>query len=86
MVVDVRGVGLMIGLELVDGQAVDAVLRRCLERGVIVISCGPHQEVVRLAPPLTISDEELDHGLDVLCEALGDLALEFNRRAGRAAS
>jgi len=42
--------------------------------------------VVRLAPPLTISDEELDHGLDVLCEALGDLALEFNRRAGRAAS
>ena len=86
VVVDVRGVGLMIGLELVDGQAVDAVLRRCLERGVIVISCGPHQEVVRLAPPLTISDEELDHGLDVLCEALGDLAVEFNRRAGRAAS
>jgi 4-aminobutyrate aminotransferase len=84
VVVDVRGVGLMIGVELVDGQAADQVLRRCLEGGVIMISCGPGQEVVRLAPPLTISDAELDHGLDVLCGALA--ALDVSRPAGRAAS
>ena len=84
VVVDVRGVGLMIGVELADGAAADAVLRRCLEQGVLLLSCGPHQEVVRLAPPLTISDDELEKGLTVLCAALDRVGL--SRREGRAAS
>ena len=82
--VDVRGVGLMVGVELTSAQVVEEVQRRCLDRGVLLISCGPHQEVVRLAPPLTISDEELEHGLDVLCAVLGEIGV--SRREGRAAS
>src|SRR5207245_2385811 len=65
VVVDVRGVGLMVGVELASARVVEEVQRRCLERGVVLISCGPNQEVVRLAPPLTISDDELEHGLEV---------------------
>ena len=84
VVVDVRGVGLMVGVELTSAQVVEEVQRRCLDRGVLLISCGPHQEVVRLAPPLTISDEELEHGLDVLCAVLGEIGV--SRREGRAAS
>ena len=70
-VVDVRGVGLMIGVELVDGATAERVQQRCLDAGVVVLNCGPHGEVLRLIPPLTISDEELDLGLTTLLAALG---------------
>ncbi|CAN5230408.1 aminotransferase class III-fold pyridoxal phosphate-dependent enzyme [soil metagenome] len=72
-VVGVRGIGLMIGIELRDGAAAEAVQRRCLAGGLIVLNCGPLGNVLRLVPPLTISDDDLDHGLTILCEALSDL-------------
>ena len=37
---------------------------------MIVLSCGPDENVLRLVPPLTITDDELDQGLDVLCQAI----------------
>jgi 4-aminobutyrate aminotransferase len=69
-VVEVRGIGAMIGVELRDKVAVEAVQARCLAEGVLVLSCGPEGNVLRLIPPLTISDEDLDHGLAVLSAAL----------------
>jgi 4-aminobutyrate aminotransferase-like enzyme len=68
---DVRGVGLMIGVQLADGDTATAVQQRCLDAGVLVLTCGPHGDVLRLIPPLTITDDELDHGLGVLLAALG---------------
>jgi acetylornithine/N-succinyldiaminopimelate aminotransferase len=65
-VVAVRGRGLLLGVEL-DRPAAD-VVSACLDRGVIVGSAG--DRVVRLTPPLTIADAELDHGLAVLDEVL----------------
>jgi 4-aminobutyrate aminotransferase len=70
VVVDVRGVGLMIGIELPDRATAAAVSRRCLESQLIVLTCGPEDNVLRLAPPLTIADDELDLGLDVLERAV----------------
>jgi 4-aminobutyrate aminotransferase len=70
-VVDVRGLGLMIGVELVDGPTAERVQQRCLDAGVLVLNCGPHGEVLRLIPPLTISDADLDLGLRTLVAALG---------------
>jgi 4-aminobutyrate aminotransferase len=67
---DIRGIGLMIGVELADKAVTERVAARCLAAGVIVLSCGPNENVLRLAPPLTIGDDELTHGLDVLCEAI----------------
>ena len=67
---EVRGVGVMIGIELVDADTAEAVQRRCLDAGLIVLTCGPHGEVLRLVPPLTISDAELDQGLAILLDAL----------------
>ena len=65
-VVEVRGAGLLLGVE-VDHVARD-VIAHCLERGVVVGSAG--ERVLRLTPPLTITDEELDHAIAVLEEAL----------------
>src|SRR5918992_969555 len=62
----VRGRGLLLGVEL-DRPAAD-VVAACLERGVVVGSAG--ERVLRLTPPLTITDGELDHGLGILQEVL----------------
>jgi len=69
-VVEVRGVGAMIGVELVDKATAERVQSRCLDAGVLVLTCGPDGNVLRLIPPLTMSDDELDHGLTVLAKAL----------------
>jgi len=69
-VVDVRGVGAMIGVELTDKPTAERVQERCLGDGVIVLTCGPEGNVLRLIPPLTMTDDELDHGLSVVAKAL----------------
>ncbi len=65
-VVEARGAGLLRGLEM-NGPAAP-VLERCREAGVLVIPAGAH--TVRLAPPLVITREQLDHGLEVLRKAI----------------
>ncbi|MEY2422909.1 MAG: 4-aminobutyrate aminotransferase [Acidimicrobiaceae bacterium] len=67
---DVRGIGLMIGVELRDGDAAAVVQRRCFDDGLLVLTCGPDDNVLRLIPPLTISDGELEQGLAILINAL----------------
>ncbi|HEX6941229.1 MAG TPA: acetylornithine transaminase [Longimicrobiales bacterium] len=66
-VVAVRGRGLMWGIEL-EGPAAP-VASAALERGLLVTTAG--ERVVRLLPPLTITEAELDEGLAVLLEVLG---------------
>ena len=74
-VADVRGRGLMIGIELARGgrpaaDTVQRVQRRCLDDDLLVLSCGTDDNVIRLLPPLTIEQTELDAGLDILERAL----------------
>jgi predicted acetylornithine/succinylornithine family transaminase len=65
-VVEVRGAGLMLGVEL--DRVVRDVVAQCLEKGVLVCAAG--ERVLRLTPPLTITDEEIDQALVVLQEVL----------------
>ena len=75
---EVRGEGAMMAIELVADRATREpaaaltadVLRRCHEGGLVVLKAGMHDNVVRLLPPLTISDTELDEGLAILETAL----------------
>jgi 4-aminobutyrate aminotransferase len=72
---DVRGLGLMIGLEFMDNGApatalVDRIAANALARGLLVLSCGIDGNVIRLIPPLTIPEAELDAGLDILEAAM----------------
>jgi 4-aminobutyrate aminotransferase/(S)-3-amino-2-methylpropionate transaminase len=76
---DVRGRGAMIGLELVgpDGQEPDPVTtqrvaRFCHERGLLILTAGTYGNVLRLLPPLVISDDLLEEGLGILEAALAD--------------
>ncbi|MDQ6848124.1 MAG: aspartate aminotransferase family protein [Candidatus Dormibacteraeota bacterium] len=68
---DVRGLGLMIGIEFMRGREAAAdvaadVQRRCVDNDLLVLTCGIDDNVVRLLPPLTITEEELDRGIDIL--------------------
>ena len=77
---DVRGRGAMNAMELVkpgttepDAELTKALCAGCHTAGVIVLSCGTFGNVLRFLPPLTISDELLIEGLDVLALVLADL-------------
>ncbi|MDX1890856.1 4-aminobutyrate--2-oxoglutarate transaminase [Mycolicibacterium sp. 050158] len=77
---DVRGRGAMIAVELVksgttepDPDLTKALCAGAHAAGVIVLSCGTYGNVLRFLPPLTISDELLDEGLDVIALVLKDL-------------
>lgn len=65
-VLEARGRGLLRGLALAEPPR--TLIDACRERGVLVISAGAN--VLRIAPPLIISPEEIDHGLSVLRDAL----------------
>ena len=67
---EVRGVGLMLAVELDSHDAAAAVLGRCFDAGMLVLTCGPESQVLRLIPPLTITDEELAQALGILTRAL----------------
>jgi len=72
LIAEVRGRGLMIGVEL--DRAGAEIANECLSRG-LVINCT-HERVLRLYPALTVSEEELDQGLDILGNVLRDACQE----------
>jgi 4-aminobutyrate aminotransferase/(S)-3-amino-2-methylpropionate transaminase len=77
---DVRGLGAMMGMELVDDRVsrtpdealTGRLLAAALERGLILLSCGTYGNVVRVLAPLTIEDAVLDEGLEAMAEALAE--------------
>ncbi len=73
---DVRGRGLMVGVDIVKDQKTreygaadrDRVVEMAFERGVLFLGCGP--STVRIAPPLVVTKEEADVAMDVLEESI----------------
>jgi len=79
LVGDVRGLGAMMGMELVRDRKTKEpadsetakILAAAREKGLIILRCGVHHNVIRTLMPLTIPDEQLEEGLDILGAALG---------------
>ena len=74
---DVRGHGAMIAAEFVDpatgapdAALTSAVAKAAIAEGVIVLTCGTYGNVIRFLPPLSIGDDLLNEGLDVVAGAL----------------
>ena len=72
LVRDVRGKGLMIGVEFATAEDAEAVQWACFQRGLLVLECG--RSAVRMSPPLTISADELRTGLRLFIEAVEEVA------------
>ena len=81
---DIRRRGAMVGIELVTDQGTreparhetGEIVRRACERGVILIAAGTFGNVIRFLTPLTITDDELDEGLEVLSECFAAVAAQ----------
>jgi 4-aminobutyrate aminotransferase / (S)-3-amino-2-methylpropionate transaminase / 5-aminovalerate transaminase len=71
-----RGLGPMRALELAeqDPALASAVAAAAFDRGLLVLTCGTYGNVLRLLPPLTIGDDELEQGLELLEASLADAA------------
>ena len=73
---DVRGLGLMIGVELVgqdrvpDSDAFGVISREAQKNGLFILSCGPDTNVIRFVPPLNVSLDDLETGIDILDRAI----------------
>jgi len=68
--IQLRGRGLAQGLAFEDGELARKVASAAFERGLLVETAGPKDEVVKLLPPLTASDTEIDEGLAHLADAV----------------
>lgn len=79
---EVRGLGLMVGIELVDdegrpdGELASAVLAHANELGLLLLTCGSAGHVVRMIPALVVSGEEVEQAISILTEALGKAVAE----------
>jgi len=69
-VLDVRGLGLMIGVEFADGNTAKQVREHCLANNLILITCGTNDQVIRFIPPLIVTKEQLDSALNIFEDAL----------------
>jgi 4-aminobutyrate aminotransferase / (S)-3-amino-2-methylpropionate transaminase / 5-aminovalerate transaminase len=80
---DIRALGSMVAVELVkDPQtkepfkdAVGVIIEECFKRGLLTMGAGLYGNVVRFLPPVVITDEQLNQGLDIFAEAL-EIALK----------
>ena len=78
---DVRGLGAMLAFELSvdgdinrpDGELAKALIQRCYEKGLIIISAGVNANIIRVLSPLVIEEKDLRMGLDIIEEGLKEL-------------
>lgn len=81
---EVRGKGPMLALELVRdretkepaGAEAKMLTKLCFEKGLVILSCGNHGNVIRVLMPLVITDAELDRGIAILDESLHELSAQ----------
>jgi 4-aminobutyrate aminotransferase/(S)-3-amino-2-methylpropionate transaminase len=78
---EIRGLGAMLGLAIVKGDgrepAADEAKKLaafCLERGLIILTCGSYGNVVRVLAPFVITDEQLEKGLTILETGLSEIS------------
>jgi 4-aminobutyrate aminotransferase len=78
---DVRGLGLMLGVDIVkskttrepDRKTALKIIWRSWEKGLIMMTYGKYGNVLRIAPPLTIPEEDLEKGLEIIEESIKDV-------------
>jgi 4-aminobutyrate aminotransferase len=81
---DIRGIGLMIGLELVknrrtkepDWRAAHEIVQKAFRKGLLMLPCG--ENVIRFSPPLVIKPRQIDAAMDIFSEVLSQYEKENN--------
>jgi 4-aminobutyrate aminotransferase-like enzyme len=75
-IADVRGKGLMCGIEIhdangqPDGKRAERIAKACENDGLLVLRCAPHKNVVRLLPPLIVDEQQVDEATEMFANAV----------------
>ncbi|MPY99577.1 MAG: aminotransferase class III-fold pyridoxal phosphate-dependent enzyme [Actinophytocola sp.] len=76
---DVRGLGLMVGSEFVtadgaaDPETAKAAQQTAVKKGLLLLTCGAHMNVVRMIPPLVVNAEQVDAALDIWADVVAEV-------------
>lgn len=79
-IAEVRGFGLMVGMEFrdengtPDAATVTALQKGCLEKKLLLLSCGTYGNVIRFIPPLIVTEEEIKNGLEIIYDVLSQIS------------
>ena len=71
-IVDIRGYGLLIGVEISKNKAPD-VMKLCLEKGLLINAVRPN--TLRLIPPLNVTEGDINKAIEILEEAFDELKI-----------
>src|SRR3546814_5849548 len=69
IIADLRGTGLIQGMSTTVPEAASAITAAAFERGLVIETAGPADEVVKLLPPLIVTDAQIEQALDIIAES-----------------
>lgn len=78
VIADVRGIGLMLGIELMtdgkpDTELPGKIIKKVYDKDLMLLTCGVRKNVIRFIPPLVITEVEIDRALDILKNVMEDI-------------
>lgn len=77
---DVRGIGLMIGVEFrtadrkPDKATTKALVQACFDRKLMLLTCGTYDNVIRWIPPLVVTEKQIDEAIDIFSDSLKSIS------------
>jgi len=74
--IEVRGKGLVYGFDCILPELASAIQKKCFEKGLILETCGPVDQVVKFLPPLIITENELTEGMDIVEKSVKEVMSE----------
>src|SRR5690606_35812354 len=77
LITDIHGIGLMLAAMTPSDEITNQVILKCKEKGLILFWLMFEGKAIRITPPLTISDEEIKIGCDMVIEALNEIQQEI---------
>ncbi len=72
---DIRGIGMVWGIDVHTGELSGKITKACFEHGVIIERAGRDNSVVKLMPALTMTDEQLVRGMEIICNCVNEYIL-----------
>ena len=73
LIKDVRGLGLMLGVDFGDSAPVKSIINYCLQKQLVLISTGADGTVIRFIPPLNVTKKQIDRALKIFAAALANV-------------
>ena len=76
IIIDVRGLGLMIGVEFQtidrkpDKTTTKAVVQACFEKNLMLLTCGTYDNVIRWIPPLIVTEQQIEEAVGIFADSL----------------